>query len=331
MSADVTAAQAAPATTGPITDVSYRGYDGPICTRRFRWAPIALALMRGALRKWWFWLVFLLSLGPYFFFAFMMYIQDRVAGPNNPMGGMLVSADPATRFPMLFFTVRDAHLLGLMVLGLLVGAASIADDNKTNALLVYLSKPIRKADYVAGKWMGVFGVVFMAAALPSLLLYLYCFFTYVGVGFLKNDPWLLFQLLGACAVAAAGLASMMVGISAWCRSALIAGAAQAGAYVGSGVVSGILWLLLYHGDLTVKGFWPPVLQHASIGGVISAVMWRVLDATVTQTTMHRGRGIEQVTLQQPDLWLMLGAYAALIVAGIVAARMRIRAVEVVRG
>ena len=45
--------------------------------------------------------------------------------------------------------------LFLLFIALLAGAGSIANDNRANALLVYLSKPCRKVDYLFGKWAGL--------------------------------------------------------------------------------------------------------------------------------------------------------------------------------
>jgi len=48
----------------------------------------------------------------------------------------------------------------ILCIALVVGAGAIAADNRSNALMVYLSKPITKGDYLLGKWMGIFLAIF---------------------------------------------------------------------------------------------------------------------------------------------------------------------------
>src|SRR5262249_28740643 len=56
-----------PVTAPPIADLSYRGYDGPLETRAFRWWIVSLAMIRLAKRRVWFWIWAVLSSLSYLF------------------------------------------------------------------------------------------------------------------------------------------------------------------------------------------------------------------------------------------------------------------------
>lgn len=312
----------------PIADLSYRHYDGTLKTRAVRWWIVALAGIRQAIRKWWFWLLVLVSMGPYAFMGLLLFLQSRF---GSEFQQAVFGAPKGSKYATVFFQAYDQQLFWLMVIGLTVGAASIAADNRSNALQVYLAKPLTKTDYLLGKWMGVFTVVFVAAILPAMLLFTYCLLSYWSEGFLKQEPWLFVKIVGVSAMTAAGYSSLFVGVSAWCRSAMMAGAFSAGAYFATGIVSGILWMAIYFRDFRTGDLAAGALvQNASISGVMKSVAWNIYDVTI-RAPGGSGRMFANTQVPPPELWVMLTAYFALVVGGVVAARVRIRAVEVVSG
>ncbi|MCC6731208.1 MAG: ABC transporter permease subunit [Chthonomonadales bacterium] len=315
----------------PILDVTYRNYDGPLHSRAVRWWIVSLATIRLATRRWWFWLLAIISTWPYLFFGIMLYVQSQM--PEGPRQQVLGAAADH-QYAGIFYQAFDQHLFWLMLIGLAAGAATIANDNRTNALQVYLARPITKGDYVLGKCAGVFLIILAAAFAPALVLYLFCLLSYMSEGFLRQEPWLILRILGACAIAAAAYTSLIVGVSAWCRSGLIAGAISAGAYFATSIISGILWLVLFFGEIRsgaamTRGV---LVQHASISGVINGLAWNVFAVTLRIPMFQRRRGMpEIVEMVPPNVWVMAAAVALIVVGGFVAARVRVRAVEVVRG
>lgn len=161
----------------------------------------------------------------------------------EPFGG-----DEKTKYTLTFFQVNSGTNLLLFIIALTVGSGAISADNKANALLVYLSKPLTKADYLLGKWMGIFFTLFLETFVPSLVLYLYCLTSYLDKGFLKNDPMLFFKMIAAACVPAAMHASLLVGASAWSKAPRIASVFYASLYFGSLVVTGMVFGIVYRGD-----------------------------------------------------------------------------------
>lgn len=316
-----------PPVISPIADLTYRHYDGPLHSRTFRFWIVALAGTRQVIRKWWFWLLVLASFLPYVIIGFFFFLESRL---GDEIQRTFLNAAPNAKYSTAFFQAFDWQMFWLMVIGLSVGAASIAADNKTNALQVYLAKPLTKTDYLLGKWMGVFSVVMAAALLPSLLLFAYCLLSFWSDGFVRQEPWLLLKIIAASAVTASGFASLFVGVSAWSRSPMMAGAFSAGLYFASGIVATILWAALYGRPSASPDIETAVLvQHASIGGVIKSMVWNIYHVTVRMPTP--GRMFLPTQVPPPNLSIMLMAYLAIVLGGLAAARVRIRAVEVIKG
>ena len=105
---------AAPASVvSPIADVSYRHYDGPLHSRTFRWWIVALYGVRQALRKWWFWLLVLVSMTPYAFTGLLLFIQTRL---GTDVQDAVFGAQKGARCALLFFQAYDQQLFWLMVI-----------------------------------------------------------------------------------------------------------------------------------------------------------------------------------------------------------------------
>lgn len=318
-----------PRTPAPIADLSYRSYDGPIRSHPFRPWTVAVTTLRMMRGRWQVWLLMLAAALPYLFYMLMLYLGSRFGGG---MADLLVNRNSHSRYTSAFNEAYQAQLFWLMVMALTVGAGSIANDNRTNALQVYLAKPLTKQDYLFGKWLGIFVAVYAAALLPALLMYLFCLLSYLDDGFLRNEPWLIAKILLACAMPAAIHAGLLVGVSAWSKSALIAGAVYAGVYFASSALSAVLWFTIYglrSGESLSRGI---LLQHASVAGIIKAAGWCIYGVSAAAGGGGpRGLPITVAMIEPPNRWLVAAITLAVVAVGVGSARLRIRAVEVVKG
>ncbi len=320
----------------PIADLSYRSYDGPLKMRAVRWWIIAVTTMRTALRKPVFWIAVAMCLLTFLFQAVMLYFEMRLPAVlrMDPMTG-----EPAQiKFALRFFSAQCGQMnaFGQLLIALLVGAGSIAADNRANALLVYLSKPLSKSDYLLGKWMGIFLTIFLVTIIPGLIFFTYCALSFTGDEFFKPDPWLFGRMLVAATIAPAIHASAILGISAWSKSPSMAGASYTGLYLVGGLIVGILGGVMQTKtpDSPEQGV---LVQHLSISGAIDGLTQNVykvdLPHQVGRMQMRRGGGPPQMPQfiqdHPPTLWVMLAFAAAILVLGVVAARIKTQAVEVV--
>lgn len=95
-----------------------------------------------------------------------------------PFVGRVVQIYLAANFQQAAFLATSAQLFrgflgfqSLFVFLLIVGASgAIADDRRANALQVYLSKPLTRVEYIAGKLFAPLAFVLSVTLLPALLL-----------------------------------------------------------------------------------------------------------------------------------------------------------------
>lgn len=315
-----------------IADLTYRNYDGPLQTRTARWWVVALSVVRTNLRKPGFWVLAGIILLIYLFNGLIFYVTRNV---SNVMGG--ANRQTLTYAGTAYQCVNASSLL-VFLAALVVGAGSIAADNRANALLVYLAKPLTKGDYLLGKWAGVFLLLAGIALAPALLLYLFFLTAYYNDGFLKENPWLFVRLAGTALLPPLLNASLIVGFSAWSNNPRLAGAIYAGFYFITQALTGTAGFLLFRNALLDEdlGARPAVvvravtIQHASVRGVADGLGLALMRVHPRDLPFFGPRRFRR--RMQPPAPLPLALLGiALIAVPLAAARARIRAVEVVRG
>ncbi len=145
----------------PIFDQGYQHWDGKRSGHAWRWVAVARRGVRSHLKNRWTRMALLLSLSPALalglFLALWGLLEQNAEGfqawfPFLPRG---VFADPkAFRGPvwtLLFSMFLLAETYVAMVLVLIVGPNLISQDMRFNAMPLYLSRPLTRFDYFAGK------------------------------------------------------------------------------------------------------------------------------------------------------------------------------------
>jgi ABC-2 type transport system permease protein len=304
----------------PIADVSYRSYDGPLRAHPLRFWIIARMMARLAVRRKGFWVLAVLAALPYVFPMFQLYIAGR-----DPTGAMKVLfRQPFNGLFYDAFAGFGGAGLWLFLTALLAGAASIAGDFRTNALQIYLSKPVTRLDYLFGKWGGIFVVVGGVALIPALVFFIYCWASFNDQGFSRDQPYLWLQMLVVTLLPAVLHASLLVGFSAWLKRPLLAGGIYAALYFGGGILVDIIAIILRESHREHEAL---VVKHLSLPGLLSGIAQHVYRATPS----FFGMRMPGSSGERPDLMPMAAMFGALCVAGLIAAFVRVRAVEVVRG
>lgn len=297
-----------------------------------RWWSIAKTMIRIAFKKKFTWVLSALSAWYYFAMIFIMFLLDAISA-NLPPG------QPSPIEQLLGRIVwKDQFLHGLSYgqivffsLSLVIGAGAIANDNRSNALLVYLSKPVTKRDYLLGKWMGVFLPILLLMLIPSAIFFLYGFMSYRERGFVTQDPWLALKLLAIYPIVAAFHASLITGISSMFNQGRVAGAAYAGLYFLTNFFT-VMMAGLFNGVTRSHGAAPLLsiannLFYASVDGLCIGLGKAILG---TDGTFPFGLpATRQIQVPAPPLIPVLGIMVLTSVAMLLIAWRRIRAVEVV--
>ncbi|HVL40266.1 MAG TPA: ABC transporter permease subunit [Fimbriimonadaceae bacterium] len=314
----------------PIADLSYRTYDGPLAPPTFRWWSIAKMTMRLNIKKKLFWWWALLTPAWYYVLGSVFYFADLMAENARTMG---TGADRAVQTFLTQIVWKDQFLdafnraqIWLFLITVTIGAGIIAADNRANALLVYLSKPCTKLDYIAGKWVGMFLMMTAVMGVPTLLFYAYCLLSYRSYGFLSQDPWLILKLLAMIPLPAALYASIILGISSLFDQGRIAGAVFSGLFFISYFMTIIVSIIRFEARPTQS----PLLDNAfylSLDGILQGLFKIILGTSGSRPFGMRTRGFEFPPPPNPALFITL---YVLICAGFIwLAWRRVRAVEVV--
>lgn len=312
----------------PISDLTYRGYNGPLDPPRRRWWVIGRVSTMIAIRKRIFWVGTAFASWYYVVILTIFFFADSFNRQSDGISSGQLDLLARAKWVNEFVHGYSFGQLIFMLLLLLVGAGSIANDNRANALLVYLSKPCKPRDYVIGKFAGVFIPMFTAMALPSVLFYLNGALSYRSYGFL-NDWFLLPKVLIAVALAAAFSSSIMLALSSIVKNGRIAGVAYAALYLVPYVVT----IALKAAWVAQRGEAPPILgqlSYCSIDGVHIALIKSILntDGGMAFSLAGNARSFEPIPAL-PLIPLLLAVFAITGISMYIFAS-RVKAVEVIR-
>ena len=144
----------------PIHDQSYRRYAGGKSTPGRAWTVIARAGIMTMLRKRAFMGVLLFAWLPFVVRAVQIYVAS-----NYPQTAALLAPDAK-----MFRDFLEQQNFFVFVITIYVGAGLIAQDRRANALQIYLSKPLMRAEYIAGKAAVLFTFLMMVTWVPGILL-----------------------------------------------------------------------------------------------------------------------------------------------------------------
>ena len=216
----------------PIHDQSYRRYTGVRQEPGTAWLVIAATGIRTVLTKKFFWLVLLAAWGQFFVRAVMFYLSA-----NFPNLDLLA---PSVETFRQFFEIQEIFVLFVTVY---VGSGLIANDRRSNALQIYLSKPLTRAEYVSGK-LGIllFFLLLVTLAPALMLLFLEMMFSaslaFVGANLFLLPAITLYALVEVLLSAFTMLALSSLSTSARYTAMLYAGVVLFTAAV-FGIVNGI--------------------------------------------------------------------------------------------
>jgi ABC-2 type transport system permease protein len=145
----------------PIHDQGYRRYLGSKAAVGKAWQVITRAGVRTVLAKRSFIALMLLAWAPFVVRAVQVYIAA-----NFQQASFLAPRAETFR------EFLDQQGVFVFFVTIYIGAGLIANDRRANALQVYLSKPLTRAEYVAGKFAILFLFLASVTWLPAILLLL---------------------------------------------------------------------------------------------------------------------------------------------------------------
>jgi ABC-2 type transport system permease protein len=184
----------------PIHDQGYRRYGGAKARTGTAWMVIARAGVRTFLAKRAFLGLLLLSWFPFFVRAVQIY-----AAANLPQTAFLAPTGETFR------QFLEQQGFFVFVITVYVGAGLIANDRRVNALQIYLSKPLTRAEYIFGKLAVLMTFLVAITWVPAIVLLIVQIAFAGNFTFFRNNVYLfpaitLFAFLEVTMVAVAMLA-----------------------------------------------------------------------------------------------------------------------------
>ena len=213
-----------------IYDQAYRRYEarGPLRVLRF-W-PITREGLSLVLAKRAFLLLLGFSAIPLIVRAIIIFVGTQFPQVNQvvPMDGRMFGE---------FLNQQIGFTLLVSVFG---GAGLVANDLRTGAILVYLSRPLTRRDYVLGK-LGVLMALNLAVTLlPGLLLYMVALGLAPDIFVKLSLLWIAPNIVLHSLVLSLSMSLVALAVSSLAKSARIAGLGFFGLVAGLEMVRGIL-------------------------------------------------------------------------------------------
>ena len=213
----------------PVHDQSYRRYAGRRNEPGAAWLVIAAAGIRTLLGRKLFLAVMLAAWGQFFVRAVIFYLSA-----NFPTMNVLA---PSVETFRQFFDIQEIFVLFVTVY---VGSGLIANDRRSNALQIYLSKPLSRTEYVAGKLAILAFFLLMVTLVPAVALLVLEVMFSASLAFLREHLFLL-PAITLYALMEVSLASFtMLALSSLSTSARYTAMLYAGALFFTAAVFAIL-------------------------------------------------------------------------------------------
>jgi ABC-2 type transport system permease protein len=217
----------------PIHDQSYRRYAGSKEAPGRAWSVIAIAGIRTMLRRRVFLGLMLFAWIPFIVRAVQIYVAA-----NFPQASMLApTADTFREF-------IDQQGVFVFFVTIYVGAGLIANDRRANALQIYLSKPLMRAEYIAGKFATLATFLLLVTWLPGLLLLVLQILFAGSFTFARQNAFLFPAITVASFLQVIVASFAMLALSSLSKSSRYVGILYAGAMFFSEAVFAVLRLIL---------------------------------------------------------------------------------------
>jgi ABC-type transport system involved in multi-copper enzyme maturation permease subunit len=216
----------------PIHDQSYRHYAGTKALPGRSWTVIAWAGIKTMVKKRIFLGLLLFAWLPFIVQAVRLYISANFA--------QLALLAPTAETFRQFLEQQDFFVF---VITVYVGAGLIANDRRANALQIYLSKPLMRTEYIAGKLAVLFVFLMAVTLVPGLLLLLLQVMFAGSFAFVKKNLFL-FPAVTVASMLQVTLASFTVlALSSLSKSARFVAIMYVGILFFTKAIFGVLYAI----------------------------------------------------------------------------------------
>jgi ABC-2 type transport system permease protein len=278
----------------PIHDQSYRRYGGGKTSPGRAWTVIAKAGIRNMIRKRAFMGLLLFAWLPFIVRAVQLYVAA-----NFPQASML-APDPKT-----FRDFLGQQDFFVFVVTIYAGAGLIAADRRANALQIYLSKPLMRSEYIAGKAAVLFTFLLFVTWVPALLLLILQVMFKGSFEFMSNNLFLFPAITVAAFLQAVVATFTMLALSSLSKSSRYVGILYAGILFFTSAIYAVMYAVTGNSSLSWISLTSNITQvvdvvfrlkpHYSTPWQVSLVVLIGLVVLSISVLERRVRGVEVVT------------------------------------
>jgi ABC-type transport system involved in multi-copper enzyme maturation permease subunit len=213
----------------PIHDQSYRRYGGGRGALGQAWLVIARAGMMTMLRKRMFLGLLVGAWVPFVVRAVQIYFAA-----NYPQFSAIAPTGETFR---QFLGQQD---FVVFIMTIYAGAGLIANDRRANALQIYLSKPLMRSEYIAGKAAVLFTFILFITFVPAILLLVLQVAFAGSFDFLVKNMFLFPAITVAALLEALLCTFAMLALSSLSNSSRYVGILYAGIVFFTAAISGVM-------------------------------------------------------------------------------------------
>lgn len=217
----------------PIHDQSYRRYEGTRQPPGKAWAVILSHGIRSTTARRAFMALLIVAWVPFIIRTVQIYVNTAY-----PAVGDVMAVTAAT-----FQEFIEQQDIFVFFITIFVGAGLIANDRRANALQIYLSKPLTRTEYIAGK-LGILAT-FLAfvTLLPAVLLLVMQILFSGSLEFLRTNLYIVPAVVLASLVRILVSGFAMLALSSLSRSTRYVAIMYAGVIFFTEAIYGVLYLI----------------------------------------------------------------------------------------
>src|SRR5260221_3992719 len=214
----------------PIHDQGYRRYGGLKARTGTGWIVITRAGIRNQFAKRAFLGLVLLAWLPFLVRAVQIY-----AAASLPQAAFL--APPGEPFRQFL----DQQQIFVFFVTVYVGAGLIANDRRANALQIYLSKPLTRAEYIFGKLAILMTFLLLVTWVPAILLLIVQIAFAGNLTFFQNNVYLFPAITVFTFLEITMIATAMLALSSLSKSSRYVGILYAAVIFFTQAIYGVLF------------------------------------------------------------------------------------------
>ncbi|MCX6538709.1 MAG: hypothetical protein NT151_07245 [Acidobacteria bacterium] len=278
----------------PIHDQSYRRYTGQRSPKGRAWTVIASAGVKNMLgKKAFLWLLILAWL-PFVVRSVMLYLSA-----NFPQMSIISPS------PEMFRRFLEQQGVFVFFITIFTGAGLIANDLRANALQIYLSKPLDRIEYIAGKFAVLAFFLLLVTWLPAMMLVLVQIVFAGNFTFISSNPFVLPAIFVYTGIETTVLGLVMLALSSLSKSARFVGIMYAGIIFFTQALYGVVFVVTRNSAFSWMALSSNLMQIGDLvfrlpgrfqaGGLVTTIALVATVALAAFVLERRVRGVEVVT------------------------------------